>query len=174
MNIHKKSRNWIVGSVLVIAVLACKLPSGAAVETPTPALAPTNAASVNIAFEVIYEITWLCGNDWRVSFKLNNQGNANIESVYYSVMAPYLSFINYGVVNNAPFESTTTESQPACAEPVGHGQSSLAPGNGMTVPMNINPIPAGVTEGFLYIEVCSEENRSGVCTNQTQYFDITT
>jgi len=174
MNFHKKSRNWIVGSVLVMALLACKLPSGAAAETPTPARAPTNAASVNIAFEVTYEMTWFCGNDWRVSFKVYNQGNANIESVYYSVMAPQLNFINYGVVNNAPFESTTTESQPACAEPVGHGQSSLAPGNGMTIPMNINPIAAGVTEGWLYIEACSEENRSGVCTNTTLDFDLTT
>jgi hypothetical protein len=172
INTNKKSRGYITGLILAVAVLACKLPSVAAVETPTPALAPADAA-VNIAFKVIYETTWFCGDDWRLSFKVNNQGNANIESVYYSAMAPHLSFINYGTVNNAPFESTTTESEPACAQPVGHGQSFLAPGDEMTVPININPIPAGTTDGSLYIEVCSEENRSGVCTNQTLYFNLT-
>jgi hypothetical protein len=31
-----------------------------------------------------------------------------------------------------------------------------------------------VTEGWLYIEACSEENRSGVGTNTTLDFDLTT
>jgi hypothetical protein len=155
--------------MLVMVLLACKLPSGSAMETSTP----TNTPAVNVAFEVIYEITWFCGDDLRVSFKLKNQGNASIESVFYSVTASG-DYINYGTINNAPFESTTTENQPACAQPVGHGGSSLAPGNEMTVPIVLNPIPAGETEGLLYIEVCSENNRGGVCTNQTQYFDFTT
>jgi uncharacterized protein YraI len=139
-----------------------------------PTQAPTNAPLVNMAFEVDYEITWFCGNEWRVSFKIYNQGNANIESVYYSVEAPAGSYVNSGTINNAPFEATTKESQPACAQPVGHGGSSLAPGNGMTVPINLSPIPAGVTEGFLYIEVCSQNNRGGVCESQIQYFYFTT
>jgi hypothetical protein len=141
---------------------------------PTQASAPTTAPVVNMAFEADYEITWFCGNEWRVSFKIYNQGNANIESVYYSVEAPAGSYVNSGTVNNAPFEATTKESQPACAQGVGHGQSFLAPGNGMTVPINLSPIPAGVSEGFLYIEVCSQNNRQGVCVSDIQYFYFTT
>jgi hypothetical protein len=164
MSIHKKSRNWIVGSVLALALLACNQLSGAAAETPTP--------TANIAFEVIYETTWFCGNHQRVSFKLNNHGRATIESVFYSVTVSD-SFVNYGTINNAPFELTTTESEPDCAQPVGHGQSSLAPGSGMSMPIVLNPIPAGETEGLLYIEACSEDNRGGECTNQTLDFNFT-
>ena len=120
MNIRKKSRNWIVGSVLVMALSACNQPAVAATQ------APTSGSSVSTAFEVEYETIWTCGDDWRVSFKVHNQGNVDIESVFYSVTES-LGYINYGMVNNAPFESTTQESEPDCAQPLGHGQSSLAP-----------------------------------------------
>lgn len=158
MNINKQIRYWTVSSMLVLVLAACSQPA--------------TEPSVSMAFEVEYETTWTCGDDWRVSFKVHNQGNANIESVFYSVTESG-GFINYGTINNAPFESTTTESQPACAQPLGHAGSSLAPGDEMTVPIILNPIPDGVTEGLLYIEVCSENNRGGVCENQTLEFNST-
>ncbi|HEV8525561.1 MAG TPA: SH3 domain-containing protein, partial [Terriglobales bacterium] len=101
---------------------------------PTVAPPPIPPAA-NVAFEVDYSITWFCGNDWRVSFVLYDQGNVNIESVYYSVEAPAGTYQNAGTINNAPFETTAKESQPACAQPVPHGQSSLAPGQNRFVPI---------------------------------------
>jgi hypothetical protein len=141
---------------------------------PAATQAPTSAPAANVAFEVDYNITWFCGNDWRVSFILYNQGNVNLESVYYSVEGPPGSYLNSGTTNNAPFEATAKESQPACAQPVGHGQSSLVPGQGLYVPINLSPLPAGLTEGFLYIEACSQNNRSGTCESQILYFTFTT
>lgn len=149
-------------------------PTNAPTQASPPTQAPTNAPAVNVAFEVDYNITWFCGNSWRVSFMLYNQGNVNLESVYYSVEAPTGTYLNAGTINNAPFEATAKEPQPACAQPVGHGQSSLAPGNGLFVPINISPVPAGVTEGFLYIEACTQNNRSGVCESQVLYFFFST
>lgn len=139
-----------------------------------PTQAPTSAPATNLAFEVDYNITWFCGNDWRVSFIMYNQGNANIESVYYSVEGPPGSYLNAGTINNSPFESTPKESQPACAQAVGHGQSALTPGQGLYIPINLSPLPAGLTEGFLYIEACTQNNRGGTCESQILYFNFTT
>jgi uncharacterized protein YraI len=139
-----------------------------------PTQAPTSAPATNLAFEADYSITWFCGNDWRVSFIIYNQGNANIESVFYSVEGPPGSYLNSGTVNNSPFEATAKESQPGCAQAVGHGGSSLAPGQGLYVPINLSPLPAGLTEGFLYIEACTQDNRGGTCESQILYFNFTT
>jgi uncharacterized protein YraI len=139
-----------------------------------PAHTPTVAFVNNLAFEVDYNITWFCGNDWRVSFIMYNQGNVNIESVYYSVEGPAGSYLNAGTINNAPFEATPKESQPACAQPVGHGQSALTAGQGLYIPINLSPLPAGLTEGFLYIEACTANNRGGTCESQVLYFNFTT
>lgn len=135
--------------------------------TPSPSAA-------DVAFEVDYEITWFCNQAWRVSFILYNQGTVNLESVYYSVEAPAGTYLNAGTINNAAFEATAKETPPACAQPVGHGQSFLAPGQGRYVPINISGPAAGVTEGFLYIEACTQNNRSGVCESQVLYFFFTT
>jgi uncharacterized protein YraI len=139
-----------------------------------PTQAPTNAPATNLAFEVDYNITWFCGNDWRVSFIMYNQGNTNIESVYYSVEGPPGSYLNSGTVNNSPFEATAKESQPACAQSVGHGGGTLTPGQGLYIPINLSPLPAGLTEGFLYIEACTQDNRGGTCESQILYFNFTT
>lgn len=139
-----------------------------------PTQAPTSAPATNLAFEADYSITWFCGNDWRVSFILYNQGNVNIESVYYSVEGPPGTYLNPGTTNNSPFEATAKESQPGCAQPVGHGQSSLAPGQGLYVPINLSPLPPGLTEGFLYIKACSQDNGGGTCKDQIMYFNFTT
>lgn len=151
-------------------------PTTAPTQAPTnaPTQAPTNAPVVNVAFEVDYNITWFCGQAWRVSFIMYNQGNVNIESVYYSVEGPAGTYLNAGTVNNAPFEATAKELQPACAQPPGHGQSSLAPGQNRFVPINLAPLGAGVTEGFLYIEACTQNNRGGVCESQVLYFFFST
>ena len=123
-----------------------------------------------MAFEVDFNTSWTCGSSSRVSFILYNQGNVNIESLYYSVEAPTGTYINGGTINNAPFETTATEPQPACGQPIGHGQDSLAPGQGRYVPVNISSIPGGSVEGFLYIEACNQNNRTGVCEDQILYF----
>jgi hypothetical protein len=103
-----------------------------------------------------------------------NQGNVPIESVYYSVEAPSGTYQNSGTVNNAPFEATAKETQPACDQPVPHGQSALAAGQSGYIPINLNTVPPGVTEGFLYIEACSQNNRGGVCESQILFFNFTT
>jgi uncharacterized protein YraI len=139
-----------------------------------PTQTPTVAFVNNLAFEVDYNITWFCGNEWRVSFIMYNQGNVNIESVYYSVEGPPGSYLNAGTTNNAPFEATPKESQPGCAQPVGHGQSVLTAGQGLYIPINLSPLPAGLTEGFLYIEACTANNRLGTCESQILYFNFTT
>ena len=69
---------------------------------------------------------------------------------------------------------TAKESQPGCALAVGHGQSFLAPGDNLFVPINLSPLGAGVTQGFLYIEACSQDNRQGVCEGQILDFTFTT
>jgi hypothetical protein len=161
MNINKQIRYWMVSSTLALMMAAC-----------TPQTSPATAPSSIMPFKVEYEGMWSCGDGLRVSFKVYNEGEINIESVFYSVTAD-AGFINYGTINNAPFEATTEESEPDCARPIGHGASSLAPGNGMTVPIVLNPIPEGATDGLLYIEVCSEDNRGGLCENQTLHFDLT-
>ncbi len=147
-------------------------------QQPTNSNPPTQTPTVvfvnNFAFEVDYNITWFCGNDWRVSFIMYNQGNVNIESVYYSVEGPPGSYLNAGTINNSPFEATPKESQPACAQSVGHGQSALTAGQGLYVPINLSPLPAGLTEGFLYIEACTQDNRGGTCESQILYFNFTT
>jgi uncharacterized protein YraI len=147
-------------------------------QQPTNSNPPTQTPTVvfvdNLAFEVDYNITWFCGNEWRVSFIMYNQGNVNIESVYYSVEGPPGSYLNAGTINNAPFEATPKESQPACAQPVGHGQSALTAGQGLYIPINLSPLPAGLTEGFLYIEACTANNRGGTCESQILYFNFTT
>jgi len=150
------------------------VPAPQPTHAPTNPPQPTNPPAVNLAFEVDYSITWFCGNDWRVSFIMYNQGNVNIESVYYSVEAPTGTYQNSGTINNAPFETTAKEPQPACAQPVGHGQSSLAPGQKRYVPINLTTVPVGVTQGFLYIEACTQDNRSGVCESQVLYFTFST
>lgn len=145
-----------------------------ATQPQPPTNTPVSAPVVNVAFEVDYNITWFCGQAWRVSFIMYNQGDVNLESVYYSVEGPVGTLLNAGTINNAPFEATAKEPQPDCAQPPGHGQSALAPGQNRFVPINLAPLGAGVTEGILYIEACTQNNRGGVCEGQILYFFFST
>jgi hypothetical protein len=155
-------------------------PTNAPTQAPTQAPQPTLmiftlvpltfVLPTNLAFEVDFNTVWTCGSSGRVSFQVYNQGNVNIESVYYSVEAPAGTYLNSGTVNNAPFEATATEPPPACAQAVGHGQTSLAPGQGRSVPVNLSSLPASGVEGFLYFEACTQNNRGGDCESQILYF----
>ena len=121
----------------------------------------------NVAFEIDYNTSWNCGSSPRISFIIYNQGNVNIQSLYYSVEAPTGVYINSGTVNNTPFKNSATEGTPGCTQA---GADSLAPGQGKYVPIVISNNPGG--EGFLYIEACSQNNRSGTCESQILFFDF--
>lgn len=127
--------------------------------------------SPNLLFKLEFASVWYCGSSARVSAKVYNLGNVAIESVMYSVEANGL-YINGGTINSSPFESSATEPEPDCAQNPGHGQSSLAPGASAYIPINISSVPAAGTQGFLYVESCTENNRKGVCTGQFVYFNF--
>ncbi|GJQ34285.1 MAG: hypothetical protein JETCAE01_02950 [Anaerolineaceae bacterium] len=134
--------------------------------TPTQTQ-PSNPGE--LLFKVDFDSVWYCGGQARVSAKIYNIGTAPIESVMYSVEANGL-YINGGTINNSPFESTATEPEPNCAQDVGHGQGSLAPGANAFIPIIISSVPAAGTQGFLYVESCTDNNRKGTCTGQFVYF----
>ena len=140
----------------------------------TPTATPTQTQSGNpgeLLFKVDFNSVWYCGGQARISAKIYNIGTATIESVMYSVEANGL-YINGGTINNSPFESSATEPEPNCAQDVGHGQSSLAPGGNAFIPIIISSVPAAGTQGFLYVESCTDNNRKGTCTGQFVYFNF--
>lgn len=134
--------------------------------TPTQ---PNNTGEV--LFKLEFGSVWYCGTQPMVSAKLYNVGSTPIESTMSSVEVNGTYINTTGNANNTPFKSSATESEPNCAQTAG-GQNSLAPNGNNFIHISIASVPAAGTQGFLYVEACSDNSHNGKCLGQFVYFNF--
>ncbi len=137
--------------------------------TPTQQSQPNNTGEV--LFKLEFGSVWYCGAQPMVSAKIYNIGSTPIESTMSSVEAKGTYINTTGNANNSPFKSSGTESEPNCTQTTG-GQSSLAPNGNGFIHISIASVPAAGTQGFLYVEACSDNNHNGKCLGQFVNFNF--
>jgi len=137
---------------------------------PTETATQTHSNDGEILFKIDFNSVWNCGGQPIVSAKIYNIGSATIESAMSSIEANGVYINTTGSINNSPFKSSAKESEPGCAQT--QGLSSLAPGESAFLYITIASVPTAGTQGFLYVEACTENNHNGKCTGQFVYFNF--
>lgn len=132
--------------------------------TPTPTY---TATSINVDFVPAYAGNWMCAAIGRVSFKIENIGNATLESLKYEIQSPPGTYLN-GASQNAPFGPVPPLPAATCAQA---GSESLAAGDTAWIHTVATATGPGDPARAI-LTFCTENDQGGTCKTVTLDFSF--
>lgn len=151
----RASNGDVFGNVIYVKIVVVEEEEEEGV--PPLIVNPVIVTLLTVDFTAGYAGKWNCGANSRVSFKIENTGDLDIQSMDITIQGPPGNNLNH-FSNNAPFRPVPPEPSPQCLQA---GTDSLAVGGIAWV--GANATASGGTSGKAIIKMCGLDDLGGLC-----------